>query len=242
MQLKAFIIYLMATGAYAYTHGQLSRHQHAHAANNMTKPEFGGQTPSSGTGATYCGNHGNPYGSNILLIDKEWVSSFKYVAQFYSPPETTESWNIVVWNKCGQDGGLDGFFGEWVQNFQLAPNETKYVVFDEDSQGGWGAAPGTSPILNTWGSCASTWGEFDFANAANNASGYDVSSIVAQTAALTVQGMQICAAQSNECSSISNSGTVINAYTEANKDQNDIAPWLNGDGPVTLNVTINFSG
>lgn len=241
MQLKASLIYLMATGAYAYTHSHARSHRQLRS-NNGTQPVFGAQTPPTGTGSSYCGNHGDPYGSNILLVDEQWVSSFKFVAQFNSPPETTESWNIVVWNKCGQDGGIDGFFGEWVQNFQIAPGETKYVVFDEDSQGGWGAAPGSSPILDNYGSCASTWGEFDFGNADNNASGFDVSAIQAQNGGLTVQGMQICSPQTTECSSISNDGTVVNAYTASNSGANDIAPWVNGDDAVTLNVTINFSG
>lgn len=233
----------MATGVCASSHGHGRSHPRLHARDsNTTKPEFGGQTPPTGSGASYCGNHGDPYGSNILLIDEEWVSSFKYVAQFYSPPETTESWNVVVWNKCGTDGGIDGFFGEWVQNFQIAPNETKYVAFDEDSQGGWGAAPGTSPVLNDYGSCASTWGEFDFGNVANGgSSGYDVSSIQAENANLAVQGMQICCTQDPDCSSISNDGTVINAYTAATANENDIAPWLTAS-PVNLNVTLNFSG
>jgi hypothetical protein len=242
MQLKAFIISLMAVGAYSHSHGHARRHPQFDArSSNTTKPQFGGQTPPTGDGISYCGNAGIPYGSNILLIDDIWVSSFKYVAQFYSPPETTESWNIVVWNKCGKDGGINGFFGQWVQNFQIAPGETKYVAFDEDTQGGWGAAPGTSPILNDYGSCASTWGEFDFGNSDNNASAYDVSAIQAQNAGLTVQGMQICATQGTECSSISNSGTIVNAYTAATANRNDIAPVLSA-GPVNLKVTINFSG
>ncbi|KAH8698917.1 hypothetical protein BGW36DRAFT_152717 [Talaromyces proteolyticus] len=252
MLLKACFAALIASTASAHTHGHghERRHQDIQPSSSSTvgpaplptdKPQFGGVTPPTGSDISYCGNHGNPYGSNILVIDEKWVPDFDYVTRMTLPASTTESWNVVVWNKCGTDGGLNGDFGEWVQNFTIQPGETKYIAFDVDTAGGWCASPGDKVILNEWGSCSSTWGEFEFAHASTKASGFDVSVIQAQNAHFTVQGMNICATGTDTCSSITNSGVVNNAYTAAEAYNPSLGGHLN-PGKVTLDCTLNYSG
>ncbi|CRG89729.1 hypothetical protein PISL3812_06768 [Talaromyces islandicus] len=253
MLLKTLIPALMANTAAAHAHGHFHR-QNVQSSSTIVpvptpstspipnKPQFGGVTPPSGTGVDYCGNRGDPYGSNILVIDEQFVPDFNFVTQMTLPADTDESWNVVVWNKCGTDGGINGFFGEWVQNFTIQPGETKYIAFDVDTQGGWGAAPGSSPILDNSGSCASTWGEFDFNNTENAGhSGFDVSAIQAQNAGLSVQGMSISAVGTDESSSITNSGVVNNAYTASEASNPSLGGHLD-PGNVTLNCTLNYSG
>jgi hypothetical protein len=200
---------------------------------------FGGVTSASGSGNTYTGNVGNPYGSNIIEVSESDASQYKYVIQFKG--SNTEDWTVVVWNKYGSDGKMDGWYGNAVKTFTLAAGATKYLAFDEDTNGGFAAAPGSIPTDSN-GGYASTWGEFDFGSTVNNGwSGFDVSAIAAQNAGLTVQGMKICDALGSTCSSMtSNAGTVSNAYTKAETDIGGIGGNL-ASGAVRLAVTIDYS-
>lgn len=203
---------------------------------------FGGSTGSSGSGDTYAGNVGNPYGSNIIEVSSSDASQYKYVAQFQG--SSTDDWTVAIWNKIGPDGKMDGWYGNACKTFTLPAGSTKYIAFDEDSQGGWAAAQGSTIPTNSLGSYAATWGEFDFGSSANNGwSGFDVSAIQAQNAGLPVQGMQICSVyNSNTCSSITaNAGSVNNAYTSAQASAGGIGGNL-ASGPVRLAVTIDYSG
>jgi hypothetical protein len=202
---------------------------------------FGSSTASSGSGVSYAGNVGNPYGSNIIQVSSSDASQYKYVAQFQG--SSTEEWTVAIFNKIGPDGQMTGWYGNACQTFTLAPGETKYVAFDDDSQGGWAAAAGTTIPTDGAGGYASTWGEFDFGSTANNDwSGFDVSAIAAQNAGLTVDGMKICDALGGTCSSISpNAAVVDNAYTSAETDVGGIGGNISG-GAVRLAVTIDYSG
>ncbi|KAJ5872007.1 uncharacterized protein N7529_004360 [Penicillium soppii] len=202
---------------------------------------FGSSTSSSGTGVTYEGNVGNPYGSNIIQISSSDASQYKYVAQFTGA--NTDSWTVAIFNKYGSDGKMDGWYGQACLTFTLAAGETKYVAFDDDSQGGWAAASGSTIPTDSNGGYASTWGEFDFGSTTNNGwSGFDVSAIAAQNADMTVSGMEICDALGGTCSSISpDAATVNNAYTSAETDVGGIGGNI-ASGPVRLAVTIDYSG
>lgn len=202
---------------------------------------FGGRTSPSGAGATYTGNVGEPYCSNIIEVSPEQASSYKYVAQLKG--SSNGDWTVAIWNKYGPTGQMDGFFDNACMTFTLPAGGTKYIAFDEDSQGGWAAAPGSIPT-STAGAYASTWGEFDFGSAINNGwSGFDVSAIQAQNAGLPVQGMKICSVyNSNVCSFITaGAATVHNAYTAAETAIGGIGGNIPG-GPVRLDVTIDYSG
>ncbi|KAJ5295062.1 hypothetical protein PENANT_c037G05396 [Penicillium antarcticum] len=202
---------------------------------------FGSSTVSSGSGVTYAGNVGNPYGSNIIEVSSSDASQYKYVAQFTG--SSTDDWTVAIFNKYGPDGKMDGWYGNACNTFTLAAGETKYIAFDDDSQGGWAAASGSTIPTDSAGGYASTWGEFDFGSTTNNDwSGFDVSAIAAQNAGLTVDGMKICDALGGTCSSISpNAAVVDNAYTSAETDIGGIGGNISG-GAVRLAVTIDYSG
>ncbi|KAJ5274741.1 hypothetical protein N7505_003286 [Penicillium chrysogenum] len=204
---------------------------------------FGSSTSSSGSGETYAGNVGNPYGSNIISIDASSASNYKYVAQFSGSP--TDSWTIAIFNKYGPDGKMTGWYGNACNTFTLAPGETKYVAFDEDTNGGFAAAKGAGSTIPTdsMGGYASTWGEFDFGSTTNSGwSGFDVSVIAAQNAGMSIDGMKICDALGSVCSSVTKDAAVVdNAYTAAETAVGGIGANL-GSGPVRLAVTIDYSG
>lgn len=201
---------------------------------------FGASTEPSGTGDTYVGNVGRPYGSNIIVIPADQASTYKYVAKFSGPP--TEERRVVIWNKIGPDGRMDGWYGNACCSFTLEAGQTVYVAFAADSNGGWAASKTRSIPTNQYGSYASTWGEFDFGSAKNDGwSGFDVSAIQAQNAGLEIQGMRICSAlNKRQCSYITNgAGIVHNAYTASSADIGGIGGNLL-PGPVRLVVDIGF--
>ncbi|PIG89810.1 allergen [Aspergillus arachidicola] len=211
------------------------------ASGSYSTAGFGASTANSGSGNTYQGNVGNPWGSNIIEVSESDASSYKYVAAISG--QNTEPWTVVFWNKYGSDGKMDGWYGNSAVTFTLNPGETKYVAFDDDTNGGFGAAPGSLPT-DSDGGYACTWGEFDFGSNGNSGwSGFDVSAIMAQNAGLTVQGMKMCDVFSGTCSSITTgAASVDNAYTTAETDIGGIGGNISGDGAVRIAVTIDYSG
>ncbi|KAF4175221.1 hypothetical protein CNMCM8694_007446 [Aspergillus lentulus] len=202
---------------------------------------FGQRTSSSGSGIEYIGNVGSPWGSNIIEVTASTASQYKYVVKFTG--SNTNNWFVSIWNKIGPDGKLDGWYGHSALNFTLAAGQTKYVAFDENSQGGWGAAAGNSLPTDEYGGYACTWGEFDFGNTGNAKwSGWDVSAIQAQNAGLTVQGMRICDHKGCDCSYITtNAAKVVNAYTAAEASVDGIGGSVSA-GAVRLVVDVDYSG
>ncbi|KAF7585422.1 hypothetical protein BBP40_010965 [Aspergillus hancockii] len=202
---------------------------------------FGTRTNSSGSGISYTGNVGSPWGSNIIEVDASNAYQYKYVVQFTG--SNTEDWIVVIWNKIGPDGKLDGWYGNSALNFTLGSGETKYVAFDEDSQGAWGAAAGSSLPTDDYGGYSCTWGEFDFGSTANDGySGWDVSAIQAQAADQTVQGMKICNHNGELCSTITTgAATVTDAYTESLASVDGIGGTLS-EGAVRLVAYLDYSG
>ncbi|KAE8356873.1 hypothetical protein BDV28DRAFT_41869 [Aspergillus coremiiformis] len=202
---------------------------------------FGKRTESSGSGVKYRGNVGNPWGSNIIEVSSRNASQYKYVVQFTG--SNTANWTVVIWNKVGPDGKLDGWYGNSAVNFTLGAGEMKYVAFDENSQGAWGASQGSSLPTDDHGGYSCTWGEFDFGNTSNKGwSGWDVSAIQAQVAGQTVQGMKICNHNGEICSIItSDASTVANAYTKSEASVDGIGGALNS-GPVRLATVLDYRG
>ncbi|PTU22330.1 hypothetical protein P175DRAFT_0555007 [Aspergillus ochraceoroseus IBT 24754] len=203
---------------------------------------FGGSTSGSGSGNTYEGNVGNPWGSNIIEVSASEASSYQYVAQITG--QNSEDWTIVFFNKYGPDNQMDGWYGHSALTLTLSPGQTRYVAFDGNSNGGFAAAPGSSIPTDANGGYSSTWGEFDFGSTVNNGwSGFDVSAIMAQNAGLTVQGMQICESVSAVCSSITpNAASVNNAYTSAETAVGGIGGNISENRAITLNVVIDYQG
>ncbi|OQE13238.1 hypothetical protein PENFLA_c052G06583 [Penicillium flavigenum] len=204
---------------------------------------FGGRTPPKGKGTEihYQGNVGKPWGSNIINVSPAEAHAYKYVAQFTGSNDVP--WTVVVWNKIGPDGKLTGWYGHSALTFTLAPGETRYVAFDEDSQGAWGAAPGDHLPTDQWGGYSCTWGEFGFGDGENNGwSGWDVSAIQAQVANHPVQGMSICQANGKGCSTITpGAKKVVDAYVKSKKHLDGIGGSAS-PGPVRLKVVLDYRG
>ncbi|KAF7117617.1 hypothetical protein CNMCM5793_006709 [Aspergillus hiratsukae] len=211
------------------------------AGGSYATAGFGSRTSNSGSGNTYAGNVGNPWGSNIIEVPADSASNYKNVAQISG--QNTDPWTIVFWNKIGPDGQMTGWYGNAALTLTLNAGETKYVAFDDDTNGGFAAAPGSIP-KDSSGGYASTWGEFDFSSAGNGGwSGFDVSAIQAQNAGMEIQGMKMCDALGGVCSSITpGAASVDNAYTAAETAIGGIGGNLPGGGAVRLAVTIDYSG
>lgn len=205
--------------------------------------KFGGRTQPKGKGTEihYQGNVGKPWGSNIINVSPAEAHTYKYVAQFTG--SNHEPWTVVVWNKIGPDGKLTGWYGHSALTFTLAPGETRYVAFDEDSEGAWGAAPGDHLPKDQWGGYSCTWGEFGFGDGENNGwSGWDVSAIQAQIANHPVQGMSICRADGKGCSIITpGAKKVVDAYVKSKKHLDGIGGAAS-PGPVRLKVVLDYRG
>ncbi|KAL4766001.1 allergen Asp F4 [Aspergillus foveolatus] len=202
---------------------------------------FGSRTVSNlAKYVAYIGNIGNPWGSNIIEVDADKACKYKNVVKFSG--SETDDWTIVFWNKIGPDGKLTGWYGNSALKLTIAPGETKYVAFDDDSQGAWGAAKGDSLPTDEYGGYSCTWGEFDFANSGNNDwSGWDVSAIQAQAADQDVQGMKICNNKGEKCSWISNLATAMeNAYSKAEEGVDGIG-GNQSPGAVRLVVDIDYT-
>ncbi|KAF5865721.1 hypothetical protein ETB97_002699 [Aspergillus alliaceus] len=208
--------------------------------DSYTREGFGKSTKNNGGKyIDYKGNVGDPYGSNIIEVSESKACEYKHVVRIDGSEK--EPWTVGFWNKMGPDGKLTGWYGNAVLTIKIHPGESKYIAFDEDTQGAWGAAKGDSLPLDKYGGYACTWGEFDFGNSGNKGwSGWDVSAIQAQEAGLDVQGMRICDHTGDKCSWISNLAKAMsNAYSalEAGVDGiggNQIA------GAVRLLVNIDY--
>jgi hypothetical protein len=205
-----------------------------------SESQFGGTTNASGNGVNYIGNVGEPYGSNIIEVPENKANQYKYAIRFEGPMAGA-SWTVVIWNKIGPDGLLSGWYGQACREFVLEPGQFRYIVVDENSQGGWAAAPGNSIPVDSHGGYASTWGEFDFGSVINSGwSGFDVSAIAAQNAGLPVQGMKICDVPTGICSFVTKNAALIhNAYVSSLAEVGGIGGNLY-PGPARLAVTIDY--
>ncbi|KAI9037932.1 allergen Asp F4 [Aspergillus affinis] len=195
----------------------------------------------------YKGNVGSPWGSNIKEVSESNACNYRYVIAVHGSEK--DPWTMVFWNKIGPDGGINGWYGNSALTVSVDAGETKYIAFDGDSQGSWGAAKGTKLPTDQYGGYSCTWGEFDFGNSKNSRdlpdghtwSGWDVSAIQAQNANQDVQGMKICQHSDQGCSSISNlAKNVINAYTAAEEGVDGIGGNYKGNDGVRLHVNIDF--
>lgn len=193
----------------------------------------------------YSGNTGSSsdYGCNIMLLgDSSLASEYNNTVKFYGG---SSDMFCLVWNKMGEDGGVDGFFlNEGATTFTLAAGSEQYVALDSDSQGGGACVQGTSltdVLTTTYGAIGMTWVEWDAENTSNNGwSGADASCIVAQNAGLTINGLEVCFESGDStCSSISeDAASVVNAYTAALADADGIG--LQAEGPLKITVNLGF--
>ncbi|PWY78571.1 allergen Asp f 4 [Aspergillus sclerotioniger CBS 115572] len=229
-----------STGATAS--GSCSSWTQTLSSGDYSRAGFGKSTVSKRTtdAIYYTGNVGSPWGSNIIEVDASNACQYKHVVRIDG--SETDDWTVVFWNKIGPTGGLNGWYGHSALTLTIKPGTSRYVAFDDDSQGGWGAAKGDKLPTDQYGGYSCTWGEFDFGNTSNDGwSGWDVSAIQAQNAGQEIQGMKICDHTGSGCSTITNSASsVINAYTAALAAADGIGGSVSA-GPVRLQVNIDFS-
>lgn len=208
----------------------------------FTREGFGGKTNANYEEyIDYKGNVGDPWGSNIIEVTPEKAKHYRHVVEFKGSNQ--DPWTVVFWNKMGPDGKLTGWYnGNAALKFTLEPGTTRYVAFDDDTQGSWGASKGENLPTDQAGGYSCTWGEFDFANSGNNGwSGWDVSAIQAQAAGQEVQGMKICTHDNQKCSTITrNAASVINAYVKSLAAANGIG-GNSVAGPVRLSAHLDFN-
>ncbi|GLI73722.1 hypothetical protein PoHVEF18_001943 [Penicillium ochrochloron] len=213
------------------------------ANGQYSRDGFGGVSKAQKVGVLdwdYIGNVGLPWGSNIIEVAESAASQYKHVLRFEG--SHSEPWNVVFWNTYGPDNKMTGF---WAPNkalhFTLAPGEVKYVAIDDNSQGGWAAAPGSVPTTN-FGQYAATWGEFDMSSEKNDGfSGWDVSCIIAELNDLEIQGMRICNHLGQDCSAIGKGlSSLLNAYTKNDQGNNHLAV-AQASGPVRLVVQLDYA-
>jgi hypothetical protein len=193
----------------------------------------------------YAGNVGSStdYGCNkVLLANSDLASDYNNTAKFFG---ATEDLYCLVWNKIGEDGGINGFFGADATTFKLPAGSEQYVAFDKNSQGGGACFKGASEDdveKTVYGAIAGTWAEWDFENDSNQGwSGYDASAIVAQAAGLAVSGMEICAENAPDalCSTITSGGaSFVNAYRAVDADADGIGGQVSGP----MKIAIDLSG
>ncbi|KAE8397604.1 hypothetical protein BDV37DRAFT_265257 [Aspergillus pseudonomiae] len=207
-------------------------------SGSYTREGFGGQTKNNDEAyIKYIGNVGNPYGSNIIEVSESKACEYKHVVRIDGSEK--EPWTVAFWNKMGPDLKLTGWYGNAVLTLKINPGESKYVAFDDDSQGAWGAAKGDKLPVDQFGGYACTWGEFDFGNTSNEGwSGWDVSAIQAQNAGMDVQGMKICTHDNQKCSTISNFAKLVeNAYTALEAGVDGIGgEWTKGALRLIVNI------
>ena len=178
-----------------------------HSSSSGTK-SFGGVTEpkDNGNKDEYVGNVGNPYGSNMILLDSaDDAKKYKYSNTFTNP--TSGEIKVIVWNKSGKDGRpQSGMSLPPTLTFSIAPNQSKAVAFDENSQVAFAQDCERDPLKGNLPNC--TWGEADFGDLRNGGwSGYDRSSIpnsAGNTGLLTI-----------ECEGAKTSSKESNSFTSA---------------------------
>ncbi|KAF3386636.1 Allergen Asp f 4 [Penicillium rolfsii] len=213
------------------------------ANGQYSRDGFGGVSEAQTVGGLdwdYIGNVGLPWGSNIIEVEESVANQYKHVIRFEG--SDPEPWSVVFWNTYGPDNKMTGF---WAPNkalsFTLDKGEVKYVAIDDNSQGGWAAAPSDVPTTPL-GQYAGSWGEFDMSSEKNDGfSGWDVSCIIAQLNNLEVPGQRICNHLGEDCSAIGKGvSSVLNAYTEHDQG-NDHLAVSQAAGPVRLVVQLDYA-
>jgi hypothetical protein len=214
------------------------------ASKTATATGFGATTAPSGSGSTYCGNVGSPYGSNIIEISEGDLSNYDYTITL-DGSQIAEDYDVIFWNKCGADGGLTGFFAtSFPLTVTVSPSSKSYVAVDVDTQGGFVGFPSSSsvPRSATDGIVLGLWGEFDFADSNNSGwSGFDVSAIEANIAGISDYPGLLISGDGQTSSITTGIGAVSNAYTQAETDIGGIGGNV-AAGPLALTAILNYSG
>lgn len=217
---------------------------HTSASKTAAATGFGATTAPSGSGSTYCGNVGSPYGSNIIEISEGDLSNYDYTITL-DGSQIDEDYDVIFWNKCSAEGLLTGFFAtSFPLTVTVSPKSKSYVAIDTDTQGGFIGYPSSSSIPRNAvdGIVLGFWGEFDFGDSANNGwSGFDVSAIEANIAGISNYPGLLISGDGQTSSITTGLGAVSNAYTQAETDIGGIGGNV-AAGPLALTAILNYSG
>lgn len=185
---------------------------------------------------SYKGNTGSTYGCNMMTISSGIASQYDYTATFTNSVGKDQA--CVCWNKIGPDGLIDGFFkGKEALSFTLPASGSQTVAFQADSQGGCACSVGSEVETTAIGQYASTWLEFDFADAANGGwSGADASCLVSAAGNVDIPALKVCF--DGTCSTINTGGTGTNAYLAGMEAADGIGLNIPSGTKVALAVTV----
>lgn len=244
--LDVFLTALFAGSVAARLHG----HDHTHykirnVEKRNTTSGFGGVTAPTGSGDTYCGNVGSPYGSNMIEITEDELADYNYTITL-DGSFIQQEYTAYFWNNCDQDGQLAGFFDT---NFPLtvtvATGGKAYVAIDVDSQGAFVGSPTAVGVPRdpSDGIVTGFWGEWDFDNTANGGwSGFDVSALVAVNSGNTdYPGLALVG--NGVTSYITNDlGSAENAYSESSEANTGGIGANLPPGPVAITAYLAYNG
>jgi hypothetical protein len=258
MQIKntfVFLTALLAGSAAARFHGHERRNHYEKrdvAATATTESDasttssgFGGVTSPSGTGDTYCGNHGNPYGSNIIEITEAELDSYNYTVTL-DGSFILQEYTAYFWNNCDEEGNLDGFFDTtFPLTVTIAVGEKSYVAIDVDSQGAFVTSPTSVgvPRDSVDGIITGFWGEFNIDTTINDGwSGFDVSALTALSYGVTdYPGLALTG--DGQTSYITNSlGSADNAYSSTSETSTGGIGGNVTPGPLAITAYMAYNG
>ncbi|KAH8659655.1 hypothetical protein BGZ61DRAFT_403459 [Ilyonectria robusta] len=189
---------------------------------------------------SYKGNIGidGNYGCNLMLVQNHLATLYDYTVTFTNGAGLAQ--RCVCWLKIGPHEGINGFFqGNQVLEFSLPGHSRQVLAIDTDSQGGCACGNPRVPVT-AYGQFASSWLEFDIANAANGGwSGADASCLVSAFYGLDIPGLQVCSY--DVCSTVNPGGTGTNAYIGGMENEDGIGLNI-PPGQVQLVVTVGYGG
>lgn len=188
------------------------------------------------------GNVGTTYGCNMALTaDADVADQYTSYVKFFG---ATEDMTCYYWNKIGKSGGINGFTlaEESWYSFDIAADETQYLVIDDGSYGGASCqpkaeAPATSSVS---GAFTYSWIEWTMVDDSTGYSCVDASCIVAQDADGVVNGLEITADGFETTSSVdAGTGWYYNGWNASNVDADGLG--VQGPGGIKAAANLGFS-
>lgn len=191
------------------------------------------------------GNTGDDgdYGCNYAVTSSATVA--EQYDNYVKFSGVSEDNTCYYWNKISKSGGING----WMTNedsywsFPLSSGETKYLVVDNGTYGGATCQPSSvAPVVNSDTGLLYTWIEWTFVDELSGWSDVDASSIQAELAKGTVNGLEVSADSiSGVISAISpNAASIVNAFNKDLIDADGLG--VQCAGPLKVNANFAYTG
>lgn len=180
------------------------------------------------------------YGNNMVVVtDSAVAEQYENTVSFSG---AAEDMTCTYWNKIAKDGTIAGWYkdADSYYTFTLAAGETVYLAADNGTAGGASCFPASTGIeFDTYGAIGGTWLEYTFVDVTTGYSGWDASCIIAEDGGLTINGLEVCADDGTQCSSI---GADLSSISAAFNSALAAADGLGGqcEGPVKLAGNFGF--